>query len=253
MRKKIVAGNWKMHTNLREGVALASAIDKLVQKNEVRDEVGIIIAPPLTHLSLINQVINNERICLAAQNCSSETKGAFTGEVSAKMLSTVGVKAVLVGHSERRAYYGENDSILTKKLALVIENDMRPIFCCGEVLEERENNNHFNIVRAQLENVLFSFSDNDFSKMIIAYEPIWAIGTGVTASSAQAQEMHEFIRKTLTEKFGNEAAGETTILYGGSVKSSNAEDIFSQKDVDGGLVGGASLNAEEFFKIISAR
>lgn len=252
MRKKIVAGNWKMHTNLREGVALASAIDKLIQKNEINNETGIVIAPPLTHLSLINQVINTERICLAAQNCASEIKGAFTGEVSAKMLSTVGVKAVIIGHSERRAYYGETDEILKKKVRLVLENKMRPIFCCGELLDEREKNNHFNIVKSQIENAIFDFSPEEFSKIIIAYEPVWAIGTGVTASAAQAQEMHAFIRKILSDKFGEQAAENTSILYGGSVKASNAQELFSQKDVDGGLVGGASLDADEFFGIIKA-
>jgi triosephosphate isomerase len=252
MRKKIVAGNWKMHTNIREGVALASAIDKAVEKSEIKSEIGIIIAPPLTHLSLINQVINDERVCLAAQNCSSESKGAFTGEVSAKMLHSVGVKAVIVGHSERRAYYGETDEILTKKIKSVIENSMLPIFCCGEVLEQREKGIHFELVKSQIENALFGFTSEEYSKIIIAYEPVWAIGTGKTASSAQAQEMHEFIRKTVESKFGKDLAENTTILYGGSVKASNAKELFSQKDVDGGLVGGASLDADEFLEIIKS-
>ena len=252
MRKKIVAGNWKMHTNIREGVALASAIDKLIQKKPVNSETGIVIAPPLTHLSLIGQVIDNERICLTAQNCAAESKGAFTGEVSAKMLKSIGCKAVIIGHSERRAYYGETDEILSKKVNLLLENNLKPIFCCGEQLEEREKENHFNIIKAQIENALFDLSEKDFSEIVIAYEPVWAIGTGVTASAAQAQEMQAFIRKIIAEKYGKNIADDLTILYGGSVKPGNAKDIFSQPDVDGGLIGGAALDAESFYSIIDA-
>ena len=250
MRKKIVAGNWKMHTNIREGVALASSIDKKIQKETVKPETGIIIAPPLVHLTFVNQVIDADRICLAAQNCSSEAKGAFTGEVSAKMLSSAGCKAVIIGHSERRAYYGENDEILMKKVNLVLENEMKAIFCFGEKLEQREAGNHFEVVENQIKNVVFKLSEKEFQNIILAYEPVWAIGTGVTASSAQAQEMHAFIRKLIVDKFGNDVAENTTILYGGSVKPGNAKELFSQKDVDGGLIGGASLSADDFFEII---
>ena len=252
MRKKIVAGNWKMHTCLQEGAALAANINKNV-KNEVKNQdTGVIIAPPFTHLGLVSQLIDTDRICLAAQNCASEPKGAYTGEVSAKMLSSLGVKAVILGHSERRAYFGENNETLNKKVQLVIENGMRPIFCCGEKLEERENNTHFEVVKEQIENVVFKLSKEDFEKVIIAYEPVWAIGTGKTASAEQAQEIHEYIRKLITDKYGKETAENTTILYGGSCKPSNAKELFSKPDVDGGLIGGASLNADDFTAIINS-
>ncbi len=249
MRKKIVAGNWKMHTNLREGLSLASSIDKRIQKGDLSPNTCIVIAPPFIHLSMISQVIDTDKICLAAQNCAAESKGAFTGEVSAKMLKSVGCNAVIIGHSERRAYYDETDEILAKKVNLVLENDLKPIFCCGEKLNERESGNHFNIVKNQIENALFHLSNEQLSNIIIAYEPVWAIGTGKTASSQQAQEMHAYIRKIIGEKFGTEIAENLTILYGGSVKPANAEEIFSEPDVDGGLIGGASLDADNFYDI----
>jgi triosephosphate isomerase len=252
MRKKIAAGNWKMHTNLREGVALASEIDKKLQKAPINSEIGIVIAVPFTHLATISQVIDTERICIAAQNVAFEPKGAYTGEIGAKMLKSVGVKAVIIGHSERRQYFGENDDILAKKITRVIENDMKAIFCCGEVLSERNSGNHFNVVENQVKNALFGFSSEDIKKVIIAYEPVWAIGTGVTATSAQAQEMHAFIRKLISQKYGNEIAQNMTILYGGSVKPDNSKELFAQEDVDGGLIGGASLDAEDFYKIASS-
>jgi len=252
MRKQIVAGNWKMHTCLQEGSALATSINKKAKKDVKNNDTGIVIAPPLTHLSVVAQLIDTERICLAAQNCASEPKGAFTGEVSAKMLSSFGVKAVILGHSERRAYYGETNETLLKKVNLVIENDMRPIFCCGEKLEERESGNYFDVVKEQIENVVFTLTKEQFEKIIIAYEPVWAIGTGKTASSYQAQDMHAYIRNLIFEKYGNDIADNTTILYGGSCKPSNAEELFSKPDVDGGLIGGASLNAEDFIAIVNS-
>ncbi|MEN8119220.1 MAG: triose-phosphate isomerase [Bacteroidota bacterium] len=252
MRKQIVAGNWKMHTCLQEGSALASGINEKAKKEVSNKDTGIVIAPPLTHLSVVGQLIDTERICLAAQNCASEPKGAFTGEVSAKMLSSLGVKAVILGHSERRAYYGETNETLLKKVNLVIENEMQPIFCCGEVLEDREAGNYFEVVKEQIENVIFNLDKVAFEKVIIAYEPVWAIGTGKTASSDQAQEIHEYIRKLISDKFGNQVAEDTTILYGGSCKPSNAEELFSKPDVDGGLIGGASLNADDFIAIINS-
>ncbi len=252
MRKNIVAGNWKMHTCRDEAVLLASAVNKNVKEKVDNNDTGVVIAPPFIHLSLINQVVDTDRICIAAQNCASEPKGAFTGEVSARMLRSYGVKAVILGHSERRAYYGETDETLMKKVNLVIENDMRPIFCCGEKLDERESNNHFDVVKNQIANVVFNLSSQDFEKVIIAYEPVWAIGTGKTASAEQAQEMHEYIRKLIKEKYGNETAENTTILYGGSCKPSNAKELFSKPDVDGGLIGGASLNADDFTAIINS-
>ncbi len=250
MRKKIVAGNWKMNTSLSEGVALACEIDRLVKKNKINHETGIIIAPPMTHTALINMVIDNDRICIAAQNCACKEEGAFTGELSASILKSAGCKAVIIGHSERRAYYSETDEILKKKVNIVLTNKLRPIFCCGEQLEERKKNNHFEIVKNQIVNAIFDLSKNDFSKLIIAYEPVWAIGTGVTATAEQAQEMHAFIRKIVENKYGKIIANNLTILYGGSVKPTNAKEIFAKPDVDGGLIGGAALKADNFYKII---
>jgi len=252
MRKNIVAGNWKMNTNLAEGMSLAKEINALVEKGVNDPKTGIVIAPPFTHLYAINQVIDTEKICLAAQNCASDEKGAYTGEVAVTMLKSVGVRAVILGHSERRMYYGENNETLLKKVNLVIDNGMKPIFCCGEVLSEREAEKHFDVVKEQVEKVLFTLSDEAFKKVIIAYEPVWAIGTGKTATSDQAQEMHAFIRTLIAEKYGSEIAYDTTILYGGSCKASNAQDLFSKPDVDGGLIGGASLQSDEFMAIINA-
>lgn len=252
MRKNIVAGNWKMNTNLEEGILLANEINALVAKGINDPKTGVIIAPPFTHLHAINQVIDNDKICLASQNCATDEKGAFTGEVSVKMLKSVGVKAVILGHSERRSYYGEVNETLLKKLNIVLENEMKPIFCCGEVLAEREASKHFEVVKDQIENVLFSLSAEVFKKVVIAYEPVWAIGTGKTASSEQAQEMHAFIRTLIAEKYGSEVALDITILYGGSCKASNAKELFSKPDVDGGLIGGASLVADEFMGIVNA-
>ncbi len=252
MRKNIVAGNWKMNTNLAEGIELAKAINLKVGKELKNDKTGVVIGAPFTHLYAISQVIDNDKICLAAQNCASELKGAYTGEVSASMLKSVGVKAVILGHSERRAYYGETNEILFKKVKIVLENGLKPIFCCGEVLPERESNVHFDVVKDQIEQVLFKLDENDFKNVIIAYEPVWAIGTGKTASSDQAQEMHAYIRTLIAEKFGSELAFDTSLLYGGSCKASNAQELFSKPDVDGGLIGGASLQADEFMGIINA-
>ena len=248
MRKKIVAGNWKMNTNLIEAINLASGINDLLAKSD--SEAGVVIAPPFTHLSAVNQAINSERICLAAQNCATEEKGAYTGEVSASMLKSLGVKAVILGHSERRAYYHETSETLNKKIAQVLKNGLKPIFCCGEQLSEREAGNHFQVIENQIDSVVFQLSKADFEQVIIAYEPVWAIGTGVTASSAQAQEMHQFIRGLIAKKMGAEMAENTTILYGGSCKPSNAAELFAQPDVDGGLIGGASLKADDFLGII---
>jgi triosephosphate isomerase len=252
MRKNIVAGNWKMNTDLAEGIELAKAIDMKVAKELKDAKTGVVIAAPYTHLHAIKQVINNEKICLAAQNCASEAKGAFTGEVSASMLKSVGVKAIIIGHSERRTYYSETSEILLKKLKNVLENGMKPIFCCGEVLKERESNIHFNVVKEQIENVIFTLSVEEFKNVIIAYEPVWAIGTGRTATAEQAQEMHAYIRSLVAEKFGSEIALDTSILYGGSCKASNAHELFSKPDVDGGLIGGASLQSDEFMGIVNA-
>ena len=250
MRKKIVAGNWKCNTNLQEGIELAKAVDTLVA-SEGADDVVVILGTPFTHLTKVVETVNTDRIGVSAQNCAAEAKGAFTGEVSAEMVKSTGAEYVILGHSERREYYGETSEILNKKLALVLENGLTPIYCCGEPLEIREAGTQNDFVKTQLEETIFNLSPEDFKKLIIAYEPIWAIGTGKTATSDQAQEIHAFIRSIIAEKFGEEIAEGVSILYGGSCKPSNAKELFANKDVDGGLIGGASLKAEDFLGIIN--
>ena len=246
MRKKIVAGNWKMNTTPAEGVELLKGVIAL--KGEVSPSVDFIVAPPFTHLSEIVKVAKGSGIAVGAQNCAAEAKGAYTGEVSAKMIASLGVDYVILGHSERRQYYGETSETLNKKMVQAYENNLIPIYCVGEKLEERESGKHFDVIRAQIEEVVFNLTPEQFSKLIIAYEPVWAIGTGKTATADQAQEVHAFIRKVLADKFGA-AAADTAILYGGSCKPSNAAEIFSKEDVDGGLIGGASLVATDFINI----
>jgi len=250
MRRKIVAGNWKMNNTLNEGIALAKEINELVEKTDIKD-VNVIIGTPFIHLSEVNKVVG-EKVAVAAQNCADQTSGAYTGEISAPMIQSTGSKYVILGHSERRSYYGETNEILVNKVNLALENNLLPIFCIGEVLEERQAEKHFDVIKSQIAEGLFHLSAEDFGKIVLAYEPVWAIGTGVTASSAQAQEMHAFIRKTLVEKYGEEVANNTSILYGGSCKPSNAKELFENADVDGGLIGGASLKAEDFMGIITA-
>lgn len=210
------------------------------------------IAPPFTHLAEIAKTIDTDRVCLAAQNCASEEKGAYTGEVAVPMLKALGVKAVIIGHSERRAYFAEADQTLNKKVKLTLKHGLKPIFCCGEKLDEREAKNHFEVVKTQIENGLFDLSAEDFANVIVAYEPVWAIGTGVTATPEQAQEMHKYIRDLIAQKYGQQQADNTTLLYGGSCKPGNAKELFSNPDVDGGLIGGASLKADDFYRIITA-
>lgn len=249
MRKKIVAGNWKCNTNLQEGINLAKEVDKLVSEEAVNDVV-VVLGVPFTHLTKVVETVNTGRIGVSAQNCAGEPKGAYTGEVSAEMVKSTGAEYVIIGHSERREYYGEDSEVLNKKLALALENNLTPIYCCGEPLEIREAENQNGYVKNQLKETIFNLSKEDFQKIVIAYEPIWAIGTGKTASSEQAQEIHAFIRSAIAEKFGSEVAEEISILYGGSCKPSNAKELFANKDVDGGLIGGASLNASDFMGII---
>lgn len=251
MRKKIVAGNWKMNKNLEEGIKLASEINELI-KTHTFEGVKIIIGAPFIHLSDVNKIIDKNKISISAQNCAKETSGAYTGEISAEMIHSCGCEYVILGHSERRSYYGETSAILVEKIARALENNLNVIFCIGEILEERENAKHFEVIKKQLEDGLFHLDNNAIAKITIAYEPVWAIGTGKTASSEQAQEMHAFIRKTLSEKYGNEIANEISILYGGSCKPSNAKELFANKDVDGGLIGGASLKAEEFIALVKS-
>ncbi|MDR1761615.1 MAG: triose-phosphate isomerase [Bacteroidales bacterium] len=248
MRKKVVAGNWKSNTTVAEGVALAKEVNDLVSTNDV----VVILGTPFTHITEVVKTVSNKAISVAAQNCASEAKGAFTGEVSAAMVASAGAKYVILGHSERREYYGETSDILNKKLALALENNLTPIYCCGEALAVREAGTQNDYVINQLKETIFNLSVDDFKKIIIAYEPIWAIGTGKTATTAQAQEMHKAIRDAIAAQFGNEVAQETSILYGGSCNAQNAKDLFANPDVDGGLIGGASLKAVDFNIIINA-
>jgi len=240
-----------MNENLQEGIALAKEVSELVEKAAPKN-VEVVLGTPFIHLTEVNKTVNKANVKVSAQNCAKEVSGAYTGEVSASMIKSTGCEYVILGHSERRAYYGETNEILVEKVNRTLENDMDVIFCIGEVLEERESGNHFEVVKSQLENGVFHLSADAFKHIVLAYEPVWAIGTGVTASSDQAQEIHAFIRKTLVEKYGEEVAENTSILYGGSCKPSNAKELFANKDVDGGLIGGASLKAEDFLGIITA-
>ena len=251
MRKKIVAGNWKCNTTVQEGVVLAKAVSELVAKSGVKNVV-VVLGTPFTHLTSVVAAVDTTLIGVAAQNCAAEAKGAFTGEVSAAMVQSTGAEFVILGHSERRQYYGETSATLNKKVALALANGLTPIYCCGEALPVREANTQNDYVKTQLVETVFNLSAEDFSKIAIAYEPIWAIGTGVTASTEQAQEMLAFIRSLIAAKFGKVVAAETSILYGGSCNAKNAPELFSQPDIDGGLIGGASLKAEDFLGIITA-
>ena len=251
MRKKIVAGNWKMNMNLEEGLNFARTINQYFNEKPSQ-KAEVILCTPFIHLDGVSQVLKGSKVMLGAQNCASEASGAYTGEVSASMIRSTGAGYVIIGHSERRTYYHETDSLLSKKAALAIANGLQVIFCCGEVKEERESGRHFDVVRKQLQDGLFPLKVSDMEKIVIAYEPVWAIGTGLTATPEQAQEMHRFIRDIVREKYGKECADDLTILYGGSCKLSNAAEIFSKPDVDGGLIGGASLKKEDFVAIVEA-
>ncbi len=237
-----------MNTLLKDGMELAKAVEKL--EKEKQGDALLIIAPPFTHLSKIKELI--ERVKLGAQNCASEESGAFTGEVSPDMLVSAGAEYVIIGHSERRSYYHEDDALLNKKTRLALSKGLKPIFCCGEVLSEREEGKLFDVIREQLTVGLADLTNQEMGRTVIAYEPVWAIGTGVVATPDQAQEMHQYIRGLLAELFDEEVAENTTILYGGSCKPSNAAELFANPDVDGGLIGGASLKAEDFLAIANA-
>jgi len=251
MRKKIVAGNWKMNMDLAEGLKFAGTIDKYFKENP-SDKATVILCPPFIHLAGMNEVLKHGKVALGAQNCASEASGAYTGEISAWMVKSTGAQYVIIGHSERRSYYHEDDKLLNKKTLLAINSGLKVIFCIGEVKSEREEGQHFLIVRRQLEEGLFSLTEEQMDMIVIAYEPVWAIGTGLTASPEQAQEMHKFIREQVKEKYGNDCAKKLPILYGGSCKPSNAAEIFSKPDVDGGLIGGAALKKEDFTAIVEA-
>ncbi len=251
MRKKIAAGNWKMNLSYNEGMELAEAITN--QAKDIADNQLVILGTPYIHLKeAVDKSEANPKVKIAAQNCHQAEKGAFTGEISIPMLQSIGIEYVILGHSERREYFHETNEILAEKAKAVLAAGMTPIFCCGESLEVREEGWHAKYVRNQLERGLFHLSQEDFNKVIIAYEPIWAIGTGVTASPQQAQDMHKEIRLAIENRYDANTAENTSVLYGGSVKPSNADELFSQADVDGGLVGGASLKPELFLPIISS-
>jgi triosephosphate isomerase (TIM) len=250
MRQNIVAGNWKMNKTLQEGVELAKEVNSLVAA--IEPKCAVVLGVPATHITEVVKTVDNKKVCVAAQNCADKVSGAYTGEISAAMVQSTGAQFVILGHSERRTYYGETNAILKEKTDLALANGLTPIFCIGEVLAEREKNIHFDVVKSQIEEALFHLSADAFAKVVLAYEPVWAIGTGVTASSDQAQEMHAFIRSILVAKYGNEVANNTSILYGGSCNAANAKELFANPDVDGGLIGGASLKAADFFAIISA-
>jgi len=250
MRKKIVAGNWKMNMNLDEGLKFAETINTYFKTKASVAEV--ILCTPFIHLAGVSTIVSKGKVICGAQNCASEPSGAFTGEVSPSMIKSTGAQYVIIGHSERRTYYNEDDKLLNKKTLLALASGLKVIFCCGEVKQERESGTHFKVVKKQLEEGLFNLPSEDFKKIAIAYEPVWAIGTGLTATPEQAQEMHKYIRDLVNEKYGNDCAMNLTILYGGSCKPTNAAEIFSKPDVDGGLIGGASLKKEDFVAIVEA-
>jgi triosephosphate isomerase len=248
MRKNIVAGNWKMNNDLAQTETLITDLKKQTKISNAE----VMIAPTYTNLWQAYQTLKDNDIEVIAQNMHFAENGAFTGEISASMLKSIGIKTVILGHSERRAYFNETDESLAKKVDAALENDMRVIFCFGEELADRKSGNEESVVESQIKNALFHLNTDAFKNIVLAYEPVWAIGTGETASPEQAQDMHAFIRKTLDAKYGNTVADNMTILYGGSVKPANAKEIFGKPDVDGGLIGGAALKAEDFYAIVNA-
>ena len=247
MRKNIVAGNWKMNLNRIEGIAL---VEDVLAKLPTDNNTHVVFAPSYVYLHKVAKMCaNTSKVVAAAQDCSANEKGAYTGEVSADMIASCNARYVVLGHSERRANFKDSNELLKTKVGQAFTNDLKVIFCCGESLAQRESGVHFDWIKTQISESLFHLSSEEFKNIVIAYEPIWAIGTGVTASTDQAQEMHAFIRNILVEQYGNEVALSTSILYGGSCKSSNAKELFSSQDIDGGLIGGASLNSDDFIAI----
>ncbi len=252
MRQKIVAGNWKMNKTLEEGLILTSELTNMIG-DEVKNGVQVVLCTPFIHLTSVGKLLKSySHFALGAQNCHQQLSGAYTGEISAPMLQAIDVDYVILGHSERRQYFGEGNELLRQKVDQVLTHGMRPIFCCGESLEQREQGIHTTFVPSQLTESLFHLDNETIKKVVIAYEPIWAIGTGKTASNAQAQEMHALLRNHLAGKYGPEVADSISILYGGSVNAGNARELFACPDVDGGLVGGASLKSREFTDIVKA-
>ena len=252
MRKNIVAGNWKMNKSFDEADDLVNGIMELLEKKELGKNTLMILCPPFPYLEMVSDYSNDSYFMVGAQNVNDNEKGAYTGEVSAEMLSSMDIEYCIVGHSERRAYYGETDALVAAKVDQLLKHGLKPIVCVGEVLEEREAGKQFDVVKRQITDGLFHLSAEQFKKLVIAYEPVWAIGTGKTATPEQAQEIHAFIRKTIADKYGKEVADGISILYGGSCKPSNAKELFANPDVDGGLIGGAALQAEDFVNIALA-
>jgi triosephosphate isomerase len=252
MRKNIVAGNWKMNLDLNQGIQLFNEIKELL-KAELSGDQEVIVCSPSIHLSsLTNALDANYKLSIGAQNCHQADSGAYTGEISASMIASTGAEYVIIGHSERRLYFSESNAILAQKLDSVLKNGLSPIFCIGETLEQRNGGTYFDVIKEQISEASFHLDGANYSKLILAYEPVWAIGTGLTASPEQAQEIHLFIRTLLTEKYGQTLADNLTILYGGSCNPKNAAELFAQADIDGGLIGGASLKARDFVDIIKA-
>jgi len=250
MRKKIVAGNWKMNLDYNEGLSLFSEITNMI-KDEVTGQQEAVVCSPFIHLhSLVQMAKGYTKISVGAQNAHQAESGAYTGEVSAKMIHSVGAAYVILGHSERRQYFGETNELLAKKTDTALANGLKPIFCIGETLQERESEIHFEVIKDQLADGIFHLDATQFAQLVIAYEPVWAIGTGLTATAPQAQEVHAFIRAEIAAKYGQQLADDTTILYGGSCNPKNAPELFSEKDIDGGLIGGASLKSRDFVDIL---
>ena len=250
MRKKIVAGNWKMNLNFSEAEDLLFNLNDELQDKPQKDGVDVIVFPPFPYLEMAADAAEDGTFYFGAQNCSSEPKGAYTGEVSAEMLKSIDATHVIIGHSERRKYFNETSDKLLNKVKLALENELVPVFCCGETLEERESNRHLEVIKKQLDDVVFTLEEEEFENIIIAYEPVWAIGTGKTATTEQAEEMLAYIRSLIKEKYSSDIADEALLLYGGSCNAKNAKELFACSDVDGGLIGGASLKIEDFLKII---
>lgn len=251
MRKKIVAGNWKMNKTFQEAEDLIFEISDALHENG-KGETIVIVCPPAPYLEMATDIASENDFYIGAQNAAEFESGAYTGEISAAMLQSMGVSYVILGHSERRQYFGEKDNRIAAKITQAFSKNIIPIYCCGEVLDERNSGKHFEVVRNQISEAMFHLSAEQAAEVIIAYEPVWAIGTGVTASPDQAQEMHKFIRSIIEEKFGKKVADEIVILYGGSCNATNAVELFAQPDVDGGLIGGASLKAPDFVTIINS-
>jgi triosephosphate isomerase len=252
MRKNIVAGNWKMNLDLNQGVQLFNEIQELLIQ-ELKGNQEVIVCSPSIHLSSLKNVLHpGLKLSLGAQNCHEADSGAYTGEISASMLASTGAEYVIIGHSERRLYFSESNEILAQKIDTVLKNGLIPIFCFGETLDQRNNGTYFDLIKEQISEASFHLDANNYSKMVLAYEPVWAIGTGLTASPEQAQEIHFFIRSLIAQKFDQTTADNMTILYGGSCNPKNAAELFAQPDIDGGLIGGASLKARDFVDIINA-